>query len=81
MESALKAQPSVKGLSRKDWGACGVELSICSRGGKKATLSFLTPQHTGLDKRSFVRAQLQAFPNTLKSLVLCECEAAATVRA
>ena len=81
MEGALKAHPSVKSLSRKDWGACGVEVSLCSRGGKKATLSFLTPQHTGFAKRDFMRAQLQAFPGTLKPLVLCECGATTTARA
>ena len=92
MEGALKAHPSVKSLSRKAWGAYGVEVSICSCGTKAvflraearfnwATLSLLTPQHTGFGNRYFMRAQLQAFPGNLQPLVLCECGAATTARA
>ena len=69
---ALKSRPWVSRLARKDWGVNGVELAFEIRGGKKITLSFMTPEHTGLAKQDFMRGQLQAFPGTLKPLVLCK---------
>ena len=47
MERALNFQPWVNALQRKDWGTNGAELFFGTRGGKKVTLSFMTPQHTG----------------------------------
>ena len=72
MESALLALPWVRHLERNDDGVNGVELIFGTRGGKKVTLSVMTPEHTGLAKRAFMRDQLQVFPGTLKYLVLCK---------
>ena len=47
MEAALKLQQWVHALERKDWGINGAELCFGNRGGKKVTLSFMTPLHTG----------------------------------
>jgi len=74
MEGALLALPWVRHLARNDDGVNGVELIFGTRGGKKVTLSAMTPENTGVAKRAFLPGQLLAFPGILKALVLCTLE-------